>query len=202
MSQPSPTLTANLVQSETALRLHWSFANHSEERLYVCVRANIGNKLLAAPYTYLSAADAVLVATFRWLPFPPNTDVFAADIPFYRLLEPGQTAEEACELAVPIHELHPYGARKYPEQPISVRVAQIAFSVEYFRSRDALFADATPQDPELVKAKSERPLYLEKVLPLDRPVTVLKRTDRFFRYSSAELALPPRPENGLSQRRP
>jgi hypothetical protein len=202
MNQPTPTLTASLTPGENALRVLWSLANPAAEGLYVCVRANIGNQLLTAPYTYLSEGDSVLTATFRWLAAPPNVDVTAVDLPFYRLLEAGQTAEEKSELALPIRELHPYGNRKYPEKPVPVQVSRIAFSVECFWSRDALFARETRLDPELVQAKSERPLYLEKLFTLDRPVTLLKRTDRFFRYSPAELALPPRPENGLSQRRP
>lgn len=202
MNQPTPTLTASLSPGEHALRLLWSLANATEEPLYVCVRANIGNQLLTAPYTYLGEADGILVATFRWLPVPPNIDVTSVDIPFYRKLEPGQAADEACELPIPLRESHPYGNRKYPENPVPVQVSKVAFSVEYFGLRDALFARETRLDPELVQAKSERPLYLEKLLTLDRPVTVLKRTDRFFRYSTAELTLPPRPEKGLSQRRP
>lgn len=202
MNQPTPTLTASLAPGEHALRLRWSFANTTEEPVYVCVRANIGNQLLTAPYTYLGEADGVLVATFRWLPVPPNIDVPSVDIPFYRKLEAGQAADEVCELPLPLRELHPYGNRKYPEQPVSVPVSKIAFSVEYFLTRDALFARETPHDPALVQAKSERAAFLEQLLPLERPVAVLQRTDRFFRYSKAELTLPKRPENPVSQRRP
>jgi hypothetical protein len=175
-------MTATLAQTETALSVSWSVVNNAAESIYVCVRGNLDNELVTAPYTYLSEQDAVLVMTFRKIPIPPNMEVFAPDIPFYRLLEAGQSTEETCEVKIPVREIHPYGERTYPEQTIAVRVSKVVFSVEYFWLRDKHFARQTDHDPALVKAGGGQHFLLEKAFQLTRPVTVLKRTDAFFRY--------------------
>jgi hypothetical protein len=182
MKAPPPTLTATLTQSNELLAIVWSFANGAQDGLYFCVRTSAGKDPCAAPYTFLQGNDTVLAVTFRRMPLPPDRNLAVPVVPFYRLLEPGQTAHETCVIPLPARELHAYADPKYPDKPIPVAVSKIAFSVEHFWLKDMHFAVPATNDPALYKASGSSLTLLEAALPLDRPVTVLKRTDpSFFR---------------------
>lgn len=182
MKPAPPNLIANLTQAEDSVRLEWTVANQATEPLYVCVRTNIGNELFPHPYAYLRENDSVLTMTYSTLSIPPNQEYFAPDIPFFRLLESGQSTNEDVNIPVPIREIHPYCSRTYPEKSIQVRVQKIVFSVEWLWAKDRHFARHTKHDPDLVKAGGSPKHLLEKVLLLRKPMLVLKRTDAFYRY--------------------
>lgn len=178
---PIAEMVAHLVHVEDALRISWSPTNRAQEAIYLCVRANIDNQVLSIPYTYLANDDRLLVVTLSEFPLPPDIDIYAPDIPFYRRLEPGQTTAEAFELPVPAHELHPYGDRPIPQPPIPISVSTIAFSVACFAASDKIFATPNPVAPDLFKAKGRDTQLLEQRFELQRPIVVMKRTDNFYR---------------------
>jgi hypothetical protein len=182
MNRSLPTLGLDLAQTETFLRLRWTVVNRAPDPLYVCVRTNVGNQMLAQPHTYLREADSVLAMAFRDLPIPPDMSVYSPYIPFCRMLEQGQSVHEAVEVPVPVRELHPYCAMTYPDQTVPVPVTKVEFSVEYLWCGDKRFAYPTPQDPELVQVRGNQHHLLEKIVELQRPVIVEKRLDEFYRY--------------------
>lgn len=182
MSTVIPTWTTDLTQAETSLRLSWAVTNPGADNLYVCVRTNVGNELFAQPYTYLHENNSIIVMTFRTIPIPPDMEVYAPDIPFYRMLEAGQSTDETVHVPLPIREIHPYCARTYPDKPTPLQVWKIEFSVEYFWAKERHFVRQTAHDPELVKAGGGQHYLLESVFQLARPVTVQKRNDKFYRF--------------------
>jgi hypothetical protein len=179
MKQPT-TLTATLAQNDKELSIAWTFVNNAEDGVYVCVRTNVDGEPNVAPYTYLSDNDAALAVTFRRMPLPRDRHIYTPVIPFYRLLEPGQTIHETCAVPLPARELHAYAEREYPDNPIPIRVSKVAFSVQYFWLKDKRFARPAKTDPALFRASGASLALLETSLGLDRPVTVLKRTDKSF----------------------
>jgi hypothetical protein len=182
MSTALPTLVVDLTQTETFLRLRWTAVNRASDPLYLCVRTNIGDEIFALPYTYLRENDSVLAMTFRDIPIPPGMNVYSADIPFYRMLEQGQSVTEAVEVPVPVREVHPYCEQTYPDNTVLVYVTKIAFSVEYLWCRDKYSAYPTPHDPELVMVRGSQHHLLEKLFELQKPMIVAKRLDEFYRY--------------------
>jgi len=182
MNTSLPTLGFDLAQTETFLRLRWTVVNRASDPLYLCVRTNIGDKIFAQPYTYLREADSVLAMTFRDIPIPPGMNVYHPDFPYYRMLKPGQSVQEAVEVPVPVREAHPYCERTYSDKTIPVPVTKIEFSVEYLWCRDKYVAYPIPHDPELVQARGNQYHLLEKIFELQRPVLVAKRLDEFYRY--------------------